>query len=396
VLGLPADIARGQRPIPGQKEPIGGSGYYRIKAPFQVLEEQGLAEVDYGVWPLDQIMGFLRDRVCDVLVCQRQTMEWQKALVSEAQKYGVAAVYDTDDVALNLSPGNPMYVWFGDNRKAVLKCFRKLQAQNQVDPMITKLWTEDKVWQFAQANRQTYKWMLTNADLVTVTSQYIVDLYESFAGPMQVLPNMIEDRDWADVEPRRVPGCGERKVIGWAGGDSHEPDLRMIARPLAKLFAQRDDVVLVLVGWAGGREVFPRQMQPRIFTVDWSGIDEYRGWLGGFDIGLAPAVDMPTNRAKSAIRVYELALANSTGVPVIASPSPYGMDVHKDMGQVVSKPIKWTRAIVRYLDEPEVARQHAVSLREHVLSEHTYTANAWRWLEAYEMAVELRERSKCR
>jgi glycosyltransferase involved in cell wall biosynthesis len=387
---LPADIAKGEElTTPGQKEPIGPCGYYRVKCPWRVLGEQALAEVEYGAWEIAQVVQLLKQGLYDVLVLQRQMLTWQKLLVIKAKEYGVATVYDTDDVNLELSPQNPMYVWWGDNRKRVWQCFQKLNRQHQVDARIAARFTEEDVWRVATTNRTNYVWMLQNADLVTVSTDFIKRRYSEYSEQVAVLPNMIEERDWQAVAARRLPGTENYTVLGWAGGDSHEPDLKMIVRPLSQLFAQRDDLVLVLVGWEGAKDLFPAEMQSRVFTIKWAPIDQYRGWIGGFDIGLAPAVDMAANRAKSSIRVYELALA---GVPVVASPYPYGADVHADMGLIANKPIKWTSAIRKYVDNRAMAKQHARALKDHVLKKHTYSANAWRWLQAYEKAVEMRRR----
>ena len=396
VLGLPADIAKddlamGKLPSPGQKTPIGPCGYYRVQCPWRVLQESGLAEVDYGAWPdIKQVIRLCKDGLYDVLVLQRQMLTFQRLLVSKAKDYGVATVYDTDDVNLELSPQNPAYVWWGNDRKLLWKRFQAMNKQHRVDPRIAEKWRPEDVWKVAQTNRDNYIWMLRNADLVTVSTDFIKKRYEQYTDSIAVLPNMIEARDWADVKPKRIPGTEKYTVIGWAGGDSHEPDLKMIVRSLSQLFAQHQDLVLMLVGWDGAKDLFPVELHSRIMTIGWSPIDEYRSWVRGFDIGLAPAVDMATNRAKSSIRVYELALA---GVPVIASPVPYAADVHEGMGQLARKPNKWASAIRKYVDDPVLANEHAKVLQEHVLDEHTYSANAWRWVEAYQMAVETRRRN---
>ena len=54
ILGLPPDVGTVGKPIKlGQREPIGPCGQYRIKYPLEALERAGLAEIDYGGYPLD-------------------------------------------------------------------------------------------------------------------------------------------------------------------------------------------------------------------------------------------------------------------------------------------------------------------------------------------------------
>jgi len=146
---------------------------------------------------------------------------------------------------------------------------------------------------------------------------------------------------------------------------------------------QHENVVFLIVGFPAAVGLFPGDVRDKILTVPWSGIDKYRGWLAGFDIGLAPAQKNKTNAGKSGIRVYELALARRDGTAVVASPWPYCDDVHKGMGTIAPNAAKFEKAIVKYIRDSGLRREHGAALRAHVLEKHTMGRNVDRWLEAY-------------
>mgnify|MGYP001108780979 CR=1 FL=1 len=248
--------------------------------------------------------------------------------------------------------------------------------------------TPELVWRVAQERRQGLKSLLQEVDLVTVTTPYLQNRYRKYTrkAPVTVLPNCIREEDWAGVEPKYPNGSENYVKIGWAGGESHRQDLQLVAEPLTKVLVQHPKVALVLAGWVGAKLLFPDHVQERVFIVPWMKLDEYRPFVAGFDIGIAPAVNCPTNRGKSGIRVYELALAKPEGMPIVASPCPYREDVHDGMGLVVEGR-EFGEAVGWMLENADEAGRMGLRLHQHVLVEHTYESQAARWAATYEEAL---------
>jgi len=286
-----------------------------------------------------------------------------------------------DDVLLHLDKRNPLaYRWWGDNPDDVWECHQETLKQAKWNDPIRQL-NKRQVWHLAQENRNGAKWMFQNVDLVTCTTQVIADTYAEYTDKFAVLPNFIRAGDWENIEPKQLSQCAGKVVIGWAGGASHDPDLKAVVPAIVRVLKRFPEAVFVIVGYPAAKELFPDNVP--VFAVDWCPIDEYRGWVAGFDIGIAPTQKILTNHAKSGIRIYEYALAKPNGMAVVASPWPYKADVHKGTGTVAPNNQKFEKALVKYIRNKTLRREHGAALRKHVLVEHT-EGNALQWLNVYE------------
>ena len=382
ILGLPPDVGTVGKPIKlGQREPIGPCGQYRIKYPLEALERAGLAEIDYGGYPLDYAWEYARE--FDIVLMHRQAYPQHMAFLDHCRLLlKKKFVIDLDDDLLDLDPRSPAYVWFGKDKNLVWQKFCELREQGQVDERVRDVKPE-QIWAVVDNMRKNGMWMFQNADLVTVTTGFLKKKYGKLARRVEILPNCINESDWTEIEPKRLPETEGKIVLGWAGSNTHEPDLRVIKVAIARVLRKFENVCFLIVGYPAAKDLFPEDVQDRIFTVPWSGLDEYKGWLAGFDIGLAPAQNIATNRAKSGIRIYELALAKKEGMAVVASPIPYQDDVHGAMGFIAPNDAKFFKAIQKYVLMEDLRRDHGAKLRAHVLEKHTMDGNVNQWFNVY-------------
>ena len=383
ILGLPPDVGNPAEPLKeiGQREPIGPCGQYRIKYPLDTLNELESVQTDWGGYPLPYVWEYARD--FDIVVLHRQTMPSIRSFVDHAQVFlGKKVVVDVDDAVLDLDPRNPAYVWWGADKDLVWEVFCQLRDSGRSSERM-KAVRPEQIHRVVEENRSGFEWMLKRANMVSVTTEFLKKEYEKYNDNVVVLPNCVKAEDWLGVIPKRHPDADGKVVLGWSGGDSHAPDLEVIKNSVARILRKYADVVFLIVGFPDAVNLFPLDVRDKILTVPWSGIDEYRGWLGGFDIGLAPAQRNKTNMAKSGIRIYEMALARPDGMAVIASPWPYGDDVHKGMGTVAANNAKFEKAIEKYIRDVKLRREHGKALREHVLDDHVMDHNVYKWLKAY-------------
>lgn len=388
ILGLPPDIGNpGERlKEVGQKEPIGPCGQYRIKYPFEALDKLPSVQTEYGGYPLPYVWEYARE--FDVIVVHRQTMPHFRSFVDHVQMFlGKKVVVDIDDAVLDLEPSNPAYVWWGEDKDLVWQMFCQLRDAGQTSERM-KAVKPEQIMRVVKENRTGFDWMLRRADLVTVTTEFLKKEYEPYNDNVVVLPNCVKPEDWLNIAPKRHPAVSGKLVLGWSGGDSHKPDLESVKNAITRVLGRFDNVVLLIVGFPSAPAIFSEDVRHKIFTVPWSGIDEYRGWLAGFDIGLAPAQRNKTNEAKSGIRVYELALAKPDGVPVVASPWPYKSDVHSGMGTVAPNAQKFEKVLVRYIEDAKLRREHGAALQTHVLAEHVIKKNVSKWASAYSSIIQ--------
>lgn len=156
------------------------------------------------------------------------------------------------------------------------------------------------------------------ADLVTVTTEPLAEVFREINPNVAVLPNCVPDLAFEDYDvSARV-----QKRVGWVGGASHGRDIHMATPSVRRFINRMPDWDLFL----GGNDYRPTFKVPvdRVHFEPWHQIqDDEELYFGSmdFDIGLAPVLETDFSRCKSAIKCIEY---GARGIPVIASDAtPY-------------------------------------------------------------------------
>lgn len=149
------------------------------------------------------------------------------------------------------------------------------------------------------------------ADAMIVSTPHLAEVYREYNKHIYVVPNSIDFGLWGKVRRSRRRGL----TIGWAGGASHDEDLRIAEPAIHAILKDFPETRFILVH---GAPAFLRGV-PRVEHVrKWAPILRYPQHLAsqGFDIGIAPLVDNKFNRGKSNLRWLEY---SALGVPCVAS-----------------------------------------------------------------------------
>lgn len=268
-------------------------GYYRILLPIDALRDLGGHEVMTSCgW--DEAA-----RQWPIVIGQRiggrdggPTAIWRRLAADHA------LVYETDDDLWTIDPTN---FW----------------AHRQHDAVLL-----DDVEQAMAVSR-----------LVTVSTEALAEVCRQFNDNVVVLENRIDARMLDLERPRR-----ERLTVGWAGGDSHLRDMQMLAPQLKRFLQRNPEVDFHVIGDAAYQKALEIPGRNTRWQANiW---DYYRAL--DFDIGVAPLIESPFNRSKSAIKALEYA---ALGIPVIASDvEPYRAFVeHGVTGFLVRREHEWGR-----------------------------------------------------
>jgi hypothetical protein len=238
-----------------------------------------------------------RLREGDLLLTQRLMKLALAEILDRVRAAGVAVVADVDD-----------HFWRLDRRNA---------AYAATDPR-----------RRPDENRDTYARLLAHHDRVVVSTPFLADELRRLLHLRDVV--VVENTIDLDLypDPRLDRHVLDAPRLGWAGSTSHRSgDLEMLvgvgldrldptlhfchlgASPSPAIRAvERDSIWRPIVGT---RPLDQRPLAP---------IHYYAAGLGeAIDVGLVPLVDVPFNRAKSAIKTLEYAAA---GVLAVVSPSP--------------------------------------------------------------------------
>jgi len=149
------------------------------------------------------------------------------------------------------------------------------------------------------------------ADGLIVSTPYLKEVYSELNKNIEVVQNSLDFKVWRGLKRAKRPGIR----IGWAGGASHEGDLKIVEPVVHNILKKYRDVRFSFVH---GIPDFLRGI-PRVECVThFSRIDKYPAFLAarGWDIGIAPLVDNAFNRGKSNLRWLEYA---GLGIPCVAS-----------------------------------------------------------------------------
>jgi len=161
------------------------------------------------------------------------------------------------------------------------------------------------------------------------------------------------------VHPAPLPafereGATERACrVFYHGSASHGAEVRWL-RPVLEEVLMRDESVSFEI--VGGREVYRRYRGlPRVTVVHPMSWSAYQAFLkaGRRDIGLAPQLDSPFNRARSYTKFFDIAQSGAVGIYSPGSANAEVVDHEKEGLVIALEPQRWVDAIFRLAaDEP--------------------------------------------
>ena len=325
---------------------------YRVRHQIEQAHMAGLAVQDA---PLDDTPDMYDLTCCDLLYLHRLALAPPTlALCLAARLRHIPIVFDSDDL-----------VWDAQERE-----------HNYLDDHYSPAAIARLLW----ATRRTYT-LMRLADAFVFSTPYLAQLAaRSFGRPIYVNQNALS-RAMLDISAaayaQRRPG-GERFVIGYFCGQPHihDEDLASIAPALCTVLDRHPRVQLRIYGEVAlsGELACPRyaariELRP---AVDWRELPRH---IAQVDVNIAPLVDNPQRRGKSAVKYLEAAVV---GVPTVASRlDPYQNDIADGAtGLLAATNDEWVDGMTRLKEGAELRRRLGEAARERVLAQHTTAARA--------------------
>lgn len=316
----------------------GGAAWYRGVYPLEAMARRG-HEI---VWPEDDTGHPIIPKLgtCDVIYAyRRHEPELQRILKAHASN-GVGIVWDNDDDLKAIPRDSPTFRVVGG-----------LRGQQR----------------FSETVR-----IARLADVVTVTTDVLRERYES-AGitNVEVIDNQLP------TGKRRRLRKHDGVVVGWIAGGEHKGDSDALRIPevLAALQERHPDLHVETVGL----KLNLRDRYKHTPSVHFNALPDV---MAGFDIGLAPLIDIPFNTARSSIKVKEYAASR---VPWLASPvGPYLGLGPRQGGQLVDHE-GWFDALDHLIRDRRERKRLARAGRSWARTQ-TIKASADRWEQIFQLA----------
>lgn len=313
-----------------------GVGHARLIWPAQAARAEG---VEIEIAPS---LHTVQEMDADVLVFQRTSSPAVVALIPTLQARGHAVVVDVDDDLAAVHHAN-------------------VAAGAEMPRLV------------ARACQQ--------ADLVIVSTPALAARYAPH-GRVRVLENCVPGAILS------MPRSSDGRTVGWGGFTGTHPGDLAVTRGGVQDALERTGARFHVVGPpVGVREQLGLADEPSATgPLTRVGEFEYERALGQLDVGIVPLADTRFNGAKSWLKGLQYA---ARGVPFVASNvAEYRRLGAVGVGVVVPPRARnWRQRIVKLLTDPGLCAERAE--RGFVFaSGMTYEKQAWRWVEAWEAAIE--------
>jgi glycosyltransferase involved in cell wall biosynthesis len=236
---------------------------------------------------------------------------------------------------------------------------------------------EGSLWHKLPECRDIAAYLLNISDLVTVSTEPLVDVVKRYNPNVVVLPNCIHEDLLTLERPEH-----DRVTVGWSGGTSHLRDFKYAAPMLSRFVTRNPGVDFHFVGadyslideWKAD----PARSRHTRWTPDlwdfYAGVD--------FDVGVAPLDPAGKfNRCKSFLRALEYA---ARGIPVVASACEAysGFVQHGVTGFLVRYDHEWSRYL-RDLVHDEGMREEMGAAARRLAGRWTIQERYGAWETAY-------------
>lgn len=319
-----------------------GCGWYRVRQPYTVLKDLGLADVIITAPGDLETAGFLeRAKEADYFVLRLAHYNFVKWL--DQYLPGKKIILDIDDYLHEPDPYGPLYRTYGTS---------EIMAGS------VKLWEDGKAGFDIERNKKQIAQdleFIKRADLLTVSTPR---LKEKFAHKnCYVLYNGLDLNIW---KPHQI----EKKEVrlGWSGGVTHYSDLAIIADDLAHVVNNYN--VRLIVSGSIFNGIYKGIDKSKIDFQPWIDISghPYRTIVNNIDIAFIPLANNSFNDYKSCVKFYEYA---SVGAAVIATNRPPYSD-EMPAGALYNKDFR--EKIVELIDDKDKRQKNADEGRQWVVN----------------------------
>lgn len=289
--------------------------------------------------PGHRVLGLAEHYPADVVVLQRPARRWWADIIPFLHAQGTRVVVDVDDRFDAVKKDHVGY-------------------RDQHGDVVNYRFVDD-------ACRQ--------ADVVTVTTPALQERYGHGHGV--VLPNLVPTY-YLDIVAMKRP-----ETLGWSGVvGTHPGDLAATQGGVAQALATTG-WSFFMVGPHDGVSQALHLSSTRLESTGYLPFEEYAWALAEMELGIVPLEDNVFNEAKSCLKMLEMA---ALGVPVLASPTPDNVRLHRlGIGQVVESRGQWYRQARRYMASEQLRIDLAEKGRE-VAATLTYELGCEAWLDAWE------------
>lgn len=232
---------------------------------------------------------------------------------------------------------------------------------------------------------------------VSVSTNQLAREYFPYNPNIYVIPNYLDKEKWDNPIVRR----NDDKIrIGWAGGNAHGDDLKMISKVLDKIVKEyKGKVIFETMGMTRQElsGVFPMKIhndvcpscgyEGELHHYPGESLQDYPLVLAskGWDIAVAPVINNSFGNCKSDLKIKEYA---ALGIPVVASPVvPYKEAAESNAQIVFAESFEEWYNSIKDLIENQVKREQIVKANREWVSQFWIQDNIGSIFEIYKQII---------
>lgn len=235
---------------------------------------------------------------------------------------------------------------------------------------------------------------IREADLVTCTHTHLADRVAEYNKNVIIAPNAIPYGEF-QFNDYRTPD--ERVRLFWAGGITHEEDLRILNRPLRVVQQThlRDKVKMVFGGFHDSNPVEKKIWHSIADSFTAGGllnheglrgmpVFEYYSMFANADMMLIPLRKTDFNAYKSNLKILEAA---GKGIPVIASAVHPYLGFPEDLVNYAHNEQMWIHWLHKLIDNPDLRTEQGALLAEYCKKNYNFDEINQRRIDAFNSLI---------
>lgn len=347
---------------------VNKDSYYRLIMPLDKIAEHDENIAIKKVHKSDTSAKIAHGLITDMIALPPTGQPRLVDMVYRLKELDKKIVLDFNENIFNISPFSPKYHRYGQENVKVGDTILWENSSN-IDLFSNQVYVENIMI------------ALELADLVTVSTQALADIYSEYNKNVVVLPTCIDVNTWKELPLKKDSTIR----IGWCGGTESINDVKIIAKAMKVIMEQHKNVIFVLLG-ARFTDTFRELPQDRIehhLPVGFEAMP-YKIAALNLDIGLIPHKDTEHSKYDTPTKWLEFA---SSGISSVSSfIYPYTEISDGEAGVFIedNQEDGWISGINELVEDPVLRSKIAGEARRFTEKHYDINVHYKKWVNEYQ------------
>ncbi len=302
---------------------------------------------------------FLSNKTYDCIIVQRDVLDedFSKILVNRSKEQGIKLIYEIDDDLLNIDKTHPEYKKYLCKRKVI-------------------------------------EYLIKNADLITVSTDYLKKQLSPLNNNVQVIRNALNEQLWFNP-PNRIRDKNNEINIGYMGSFTHDTDLLIVKEVIKNLqnkFAKKNiKFNFYVVGGvnANNNESWFKKVEIPSNKNHYPQFVQWLKKISNWDFAIVPLADTNINQSKSEIKYLDYTALNLAAV--YSDVGPYPNLIKNGFNGLLVKnndTNQWESQINKLINNPKLRKDIRINAQKDLMENYLIKYRTKIWYDTIKMLVD--------